>query len=134
MATRISRPWPPALAVLTVDDCLAAGLCQDGIDRFMARHRIVATAVPVEALLRVSRGGNRVYIKRAAGMIDDGYGDGYGYGDGDGYGYGYGYGDGYGDGDGYGYGYGYGNGDGDGALMWLNSRRIEPWQEQACTG
>ena len=50
------------------------------------------------------------------------------------YGYGYGYGDGYGDGDGYGYGYGYGNGDGDGALMWLNSRRIEPWQEQACTG
>ena len=68
----------------------------------MARHRIVATAVPVEALLRVSRGGNRAYIKRAAGMIGDG--------DGDGYGYGYGYGDGYG----YGYGYGYGDGDGDG--------------------
>ena len=24
--------------------------------------------------------------------------------------------------------------DGDGAFMWLDSRRIEPWQEQACTG
>ena len=106
MATRISRPWPPALTVLTVDDCLAANLCQDGIDRFMARHRIVATAVPVEALLRVSRGENRGYIKRVAGMIGNGYGDGYGdgYGNGDGDGYGYGYGYGYGDGDGYGYG------------------------------
>ena len=74
----------------------------------MARHRIVATAVPVEALLRVSRGENRGYIKRVAGMIGDGYG--YGYGDGYGYGYGYGYGDGDGNGDGYGYGYGDGNG------------------------
>ena len=42
----------------------------------MARHRIVATAVPVEALLRVSRGENRGYIKRVAGMIGDGDGDG----------------------------------------------------------
>ena len=90
MATRISRPWPPVLTVLTVDDCLAANLCQDGIDRFMARHRIVATAVPAEALLRVSRGEDRGYIKRVAGMIGYGYGNGDGNGDGDGYGDGYG--------------------------------------------
>jgi len=116
------------MVLITRDDMIRSGVCEDRVDEWIRRHADGMTAIDSHDAMAVSTGLERYFIRRAiwprANYGGNGDGDGYcgaNYGDyGDGHGDGYGgNGDGYcganyggnGDGDGYGYGDGcYGDG------------------------
>lgn len=104
-----------ALKLITRDDVIRSGACEDGVFKWAEEFADNLTAMPVNVALRICGESDKEYIRKAANLDGYGYGSGYGYGDGDGEGYGEGYGDGEGyglgfggDGLGYGDGYGYG--------------------------
>ena len=85
MAGQTLRPFPPpVLNALTADDVMAVA-CRSGVNDFIEKHQISATAMPVRELLEFAEEGERDYILMAAGLAGDGRGTGYGngYGDGD---------------------------------------------------
>lgn len=61
--------------LLTRDDLIRSGACAEGVTDWCSRRDLDATALDVDALLKLASQSERKWIESAAGLRGYGYGD-----------------------------------------------------------